>query len=82
MEDGRTSGALDLDLFRRAYSAFLKNDRILLTGHSHQAWPDVAREAMTRFFDASALFVDDKWSVEVFPLMDRVGRDHVRKEHP
>lgn len=35
--------------------------RILLTGHSHQAWPDVAREALIEAFDDAALHVDDKW---------------------
>jgi selenocysteine lyase/cysteine desulfurase len=64
----------DLRAFRSAYSSFLRNDRILLTGHSHQAWPDVARDAMTKYFEASAELVDDKWSADVLPLMDRVGR--------
>lgn len=36
-------------------------ERVLLTGHSHQAWPDVAFEAQQcAWLDASA-FVDDKW---------------------
>lgn len=66
---------LDLDSFRAAYSAFLRDgDRVLLTGHSHQAWPDVARAAMTRYFDDSAEHVDDKWSRAVFPIVERVGR--------
>jgi len=46
---------------RSHYSRFLRGDRILLTGHSHQAWPDVARDAMVRAFDDAATFVDDKW---------------------
>lgn len=44
------------------YSAFLRDDRILLTGHSHQAWPDVARAGMLRAFDDAAQDVDDKWA--------------------
>lgn len=35
--------------------------RILLTGHSHQAWPDVARSGLLQSFDDAALHVDDKW---------------------
>jgi hypothetical protein len=31
---------------------------VLLTGHSHQAWPDCAREAMVEYFDDSARLVD------------------------
>lgn len=46
---------------RPHYSRFLREDRILLTGHSHQAWPDVAREALLRCFDDAAERVDDKW---------------------
>lgn len=37
--------------------------RLLLTGHSHQAWPDVAREAVIEAFEHAALHVDDKWGV-------------------
>lgn len=59
---------------RQHYQAFLTGDRVLLTGHSHQAWPDVARDALARSFDDAAAYVDDKWSRAVFPLMERVGR--------
>ena len=65
---------LDLDAFRAGYSAFLRPDRILLTGHSHQAWPDAAREAQQRYFDESAEWVDDKWGEAVFPRIERVSR--------
>jgi kynureninase len=63
----------DLEGLRRAYSRFLGFDRVLLTGHSHQAWPDVVRDAMGRFFDDSAAFVDDKWGEVVFPKIEHVG---------
>lgn len=43
------------------YAAFRVADRLLLTGHSHQAWPDVAREAALEAFDDAARHVDDKW---------------------
>ena len=46
---------------RSHYTAFLREGRILLTGHSHQAWPDVAREAQLEAFDDAALHVDEKW---------------------
>jgi kynureninase len=35
--------------------------RVLLTGHSHQAWPDVARAAQLEAFDDAATHVDEKW---------------------
>jgi kynureninase len=46
----------------RHYSRFHVADRVLLTGHSHQAWPDVAFEAQQRAWLDAAEFVDDKWA--------------------
>lgn len=63
----------DLPALRAAYSRFLVPGRILLTGHSHQAWPDVARDALIRSFDDAAALVDDKWEAAVFPKVDAVG---------
>jgi len=59
--------------FREAYGHFLRPDRILLSGHSHQAWPDVAREAQLRAFDDAARWVDDKWG-PTFEVLASVGR--------
>ena len=64
----------DLEAFRRAYASFLDHDRVLLSGHSHQAWPDVARAAQMAYFDDSARFVDEKWERAVFPKMESVQR--------
>ncbi len=36
-------------------------ERLLLTGHSHQAWPDVAREGITEAWDDAALALGRKW---------------------
>jgi kynureninase len=43
------------------YSRFRVVERILLTGHSHQAWPDVSLEAQQRAWLDAAELVDDKW---------------------
>ncbi|OXM54843.1 kynureninase [Amycolatopsis alba] len=43
------------------YTEFGVADRILLTGHSHQAWPDVAREGLLEAFADAAEEVDTKW---------------------
>ena len=48
---------------REKYSAFLQPGRILLTGHSHQAWPDVAEGALIEAFRDAAGHVDDKWGL-------------------
>jgi selenocysteine lyase/cysteine desulfurase len=63
----------DLPALRAAYARFLASGRILLTGHSHQAWPDVARDALAECFDDAARFVDDKWEAAVFPKAKAVG---------
>ena len=57
---------------RPHYDDFLKPDRILLTGHSHQAWPNVAREGLLRAYADAAMHVDDKWTL----AMQRA--DHLR----
>ncbi len=45
------------------YARFDVGRRLLLTGHSHQAWPDVAREAQLAAWDDAAHDVDDKWAL-------------------
>lgn len=44
------------------YRRFVRPGRILLTGHSHQAWPDVAERGLREAFADAAEHVDDKWS--------------------
>jgi kynureninase len=58
------------------YSAFRVSERLLLTGHSHQAWPDVGREGVIQAWDDAALHVDEKWE-RAFQKADRV-RDGFR----
>jgi selenocysteine lyase/cysteine desulfurase len=43
------------------YSRFGVADRLLLTAHSHQAWPDVAEEGLQEAFADAARDVDEKW---------------------
>jgi kynureninase len=38
------------------------SERVLLTGHSHQAWPDVGFDAQQQAWLDAAEYVDDKWS--------------------
>ena len=56
----------------RHYSSFRVAERLLLTGHSHQAWPDVGLEAQRRAWLDAAERVDDKWD-EVARRSERVG---------
>ena len=45
------------------YLRFRVGERLLLSGHSHQAWPDVAREGVVEAFDDAARAVDEKWEL-------------------
>tara|TARA_R110002096_G_scaffold151859_2_gene314610 strand:+ start:12742 stop:13926 length:1185 start_codon:yes stop_codon:yes gene_type:complete len=56
---------LDIDQLAHSltphYSHFKVSERLLFTGHSHQAWPDVALEGQKEYFLDSAELVDKKW---------------------
>ena len=60
----------------RHYSRFRVAQRVLLTGHSHQAWPDVAFSAQQQAWLDAAELVDDKWG-RAFEMADQV-RDGFR----
>ncbi len=45
------------------YTRFRVSERLLLTGHSHQAWPDVAFEGQQRAWLDAAEHVDRKWDL-------------------
>lgn len=47
---------------------------VLMTGHSHQAWPDVSREAQLEAWDDAARLADKKWDRvfgEILPAFRR-----------
>ncbi len=74
---------LPADLYRRPnalaadYSHFRVGERLLLTGHSHQAWPDVGFAAVQRCWLDAAEFVDDKWG-PAFGKYEAVCRGYAR----
>ena len=53
------------------YARFQVSQRLLLSGHSHQAWPDVAAAAQDEAFDDAAALLGDKWE-RAFAKADRV----------
>ena len=59
------------------YRQFRVAERLLLTGHSHQAWPDVGLEAQQRAWLEAAEYVDDKWE-RAFAMADRVRQGFAR----
>ena len=69
------------DLYRspnaiaRHYTRFRVEERILLSGHSHQAWPDCAMEAQQQSWLDAAEMVDDKWAT-AFARADDVRRGY------
>jgi kynureninase len=52
-------------------------ERLLLTGHLHQAWPDVARDGQLEAFEDASLHIDEKWE-HAFGKAERV-RDRFRR---
>lgn len=72
-----TSLARDDNSLAPYYRAFRVSERLLLTGHSHQAWPDCARDGMLACFEDAAKHVDDKWQA-AFERADRV-REGIRR---
>lgn len=72
MTPGAGGEPFDVGALRADYARFLGGDRILLTGHSHQAWPDSVRDAMLDCYDDAARWVDDKWEQVVFPKLEKV----------
>ena len=59
------------------YTRFRVTERILLTGHSHQAWPDVAFEAQQQAWLDTAENVDDVWDL-AFQKANEVRRGFAR----
>ncbi len=61
----------------RHYRRFRVSERVLLTGHSHQAWPDVAFDAQKQAWLDAAEMVDDKWG-RAFEVADEVRAGYRR----
>lgn len=59
------------------YGRFRVSERLLLTGHSHQAWPDVGLEGQNEAWLDAAEQVDDKWD-RAFARADEVRRGFAR----
>ena len=59
------------------YSRFRVADRLLLTGHSHQAWPDVGFEGQVEAWNDAAQLVDEKWA-RAEEKADRVRRGYAK----
>jgi len=59
------------------YSRFRVSERLLLTGHSHQAWPDCAFEGQLRAWNDASKWVDDKWE-RAFAAADHVREGYRR----
>ena len=71
MSDAPASSAANA--LARHYSRFRVAERLLLTGHSHQAWPDVGFEGQQAAWNDAAEHVDEKWP-RAFAQADRVRR--------
>ncbi len=77
---GRRGGGesvIDPEQLAKHYSRFRVTERILLTGHSHQAWPDVAFDAQQQAWLDAAEYVDDVWD-KAFEKANEVRRGFAR----
>ena len=77
MTDSTSSERYEARRFARHYSRFRVAERVLLTGHSHQAWPDVAFEAQMQAWQDAAELVDGKWDVAL-AVADEVRQGYRR----
>ena len=68
---------IDPEQLAKHYGRFRVTERILLTGHSHQAWPDVAFEAQQQAWLDAAELVDDVWD-KAFEKANEVRRGFAR----
>lgn len=59
------------------YASFRVGERLLLTGHSHQAWPDVAFDGQKQAWLDAAEHVDGKWEL-VAHKVERVAEGYRR----
>jgi kynureninase len=59
------------------YSMFKVKERILLTGHSHQAWPDCGFEGQKKAWEDAAFYVDEKWE-KAFQKAEEVKRGYLK----
>jgi kynureninase len=59
------------------YSRFRVSERLLLTGHSHQAWPDCGFDGQVAAWEDAARYVDDKWE-HAFDRAERVRQGFAR----
>lgn len=55
--------AADPAALQQHYTRFRVAERLLLSGHSHQAWPDVSEQAHTQAWLDAAEHVDAKWEL-------------------
>ena len=59
------------------YSRFNVGERLLLSGHSHQAWPDRGFDGQRQAWLDAAELVDEKWE-RAFARAERVRRGYAR----
>lgn len=65
------------NILAKDYSHFDVENRLLLTGHSHQAWPDRAFDGQKEAWLDAARHVDEKWE-EAFLRAERVRLGYAR----
>jgi selenocysteine lyase/cysteine desulfurase len=62
------------NILAKYYSHFKVSERLLLTGHSHQAWPDCGFKGQQQAWLDAAENVDDKWG-KAFEKANKVKKE-------
>ncbi len=76
---------IDSAELRKHYSKTLKDGVILLTAHSHQAWPDIIEEAQIKSVHKAYSDVDLKWDyifAELVPEFQELVSERCGNLHP
>jgi len=61
----------EINPLAKYYKDYRVTERILLTGHSHQAQPDCALDGMKECWEDASKYADDKWE-KVFAVADKI----------
>ena len=57
---------IDAERLRKHYTRTLRDDKVLMTGHSHRAWPDRIVKGQMRAVEIAFREVDEKWEKTIF----------------
>ena len=76
---------INAERIRPYYSNTLTNVEVLLTGHSHRAWPDLVEQAQLRPVKLAQIQLDHKWEAifgEIIPKFQKLVAKRIGTDKP